>query len=218
MGATILPLRRRSWHHAGRMAKGVESREILESGPDSDRPVSGPVPPPRPKRDLAADAKFYWPAVLVGVGLIVQWVDMRNQVKEVRDEIARFEKYTEGRFEGKTQYPTFDPGAHAPPSSSAATKFPLPQETSSAAPSTPDESVAPEDPRRFLRTIPSSIATHDPPVCVTKSGHRRIHCEAATKCVGPEAFKPEFFQKIRDEAGVDGPMFVCDEIVAAPGP
>jgi hypothetical protein len=95
----------------------------------------------------------------------------------------------------------------APPEPPAASVEPAPPGIASAAP------VAP-----VLRTIPSSVVPREPPACVSKSTKHRIACEEATNCVGAEAFKPDFFQRLRDQAGVDGSMLVCDEKAAQGNP
>lgn len=214
MAATNLPLRRPPWQHGRRMAKGAESHDEGESsdGPASDKPVATSVLRKR-DRNVVTDVKFYWPALVAVVGLIVQWVDMRHQVSMLHDEISRFEQYVNDRFDGKTEYPTLRP--LTAPSTRTLDEAPSVSVAPPSLPAQTDDSAKPET-SRLLRSIPSNVPTREPPVCVTKSGHRRIPCESATKCFGPEAFKPEFFQKMRDEAGVSGQMLVCDETAGAP--
>jgi len=86
-----------------------------------------------------------------------------------------------------------------------------PSPSASQAP-TPASSIASAaaSPVGTLKAIPGSVKPITPPVCVAKSTRRAIPCTADLECYGPEAFAPDFLQKIRDDARVSGWMMVCD--------
>lgn len=165
----------------------------------------------------------YW-AVIGGIGMVVSaYVEMRftlgqhseelANIPELSDrldklggkldllenDLAHLQKWAEKQKRGYSGTDTAPP----PAPSASIPGDPLPNpETVKNAQGSPDSVQA---------ALPSVATPREPPTCVHRLTHHKFPCEQATNCNSLKDYKPEFFRRLRDEAGAGDWMLVCDE-------